>query len=126
MPGVETSQSGEPTFTPLPATPAAGQAVTHTVQPGENLFRIAQKYNVTVEALMGANGLSDPDTLSAGQVLVIPAGATTGAVTYVVQRGDTLFSIATRHETTVDALVALNGLSSADAIYVGQSLIIHP
>ncbi len=46
-------------------------ALTHTVRPGENLFRIGLRYGVTVEALRVANGLTG-DTIYAGQVLVIP------------------------------------------------------
>ncbi len=42
--------------------------------------------------------------------------------TYVVQRGDTLSAIATRHGTSVAALMALNGLASADRIQAGQIL----
>lgn len=48
---------------------------THTVQPGENLFRIALRYGVTVEALMQSNGLTDADTLLSGQTLTVPGEA---------------------------------------------------
>jgi LysM repeat protein len=57
----------------LPLAPSAAQdGTTHTVQPGENLFRIALRYNTTVEALAAANGIFDPASIYAGQVLVIP------------------------------------------------------
>jgi LysM repeat protein len=46
--------------------------VTHTVQSGEILSSIARKYNVTVEAIVEANELANPDSLNLGQVLVIP------------------------------------------------------
>ena len=45
---------------------------THTVQPGENLFRIALQYGTTVEALASANNISDPTHIYVGQVLTIP------------------------------------------------------
>jgi Immunoglobulin-like domain of bacterial spore germination/LysM domain len=51
--------------------------------------------------------------------------ATDTAVTYVVQAGDTLSSIARRFETTVAALIGLNNLPNADVIYVGQTLFIR-
>jgi LysM repeat protein len=53
-------------------TPPSGGAGTHTVQPGENLFRIALKYNMLYTALAAANGLSFPYTVYPGQRLVIP------------------------------------------------------
>lgn len=56
-----------------PQTPAAGQV--HVVRSGENLHLIAQRYNVSLAALMAENGLSDPDVVRIGQELRIPAAA---------------------------------------------------
>jgi LysM repeat protein len=53
------------------AVPPAGQT-THTVAAGENLFRISLKYNVTLQALMQANGITNPNLVYVGQVLRIP------------------------------------------------------
>lgn len=64
---------------PAPAVAQNGGTTTHVVQPGENLFRIALQYNVTVDALMVANGLTDSSLVRAGQVLVIPAGQSLAA-----------------------------------------------
>lgn len=50
--------------------------ITHTVRQGETLTGIAQQYGLTVEELMAVNGLSDPDLIQAGQVLIIPMTAT--------------------------------------------------
>ncbi len=47
---------------------------THTVQPGENLTAIARQYGVTVQALVAANQISNPDRVTAGTVLTIPDG----------------------------------------------------
>src|SRR5258708_24205673 len=54
-------------------THAQGGGSTHTVEKGENLFRIALRYNTTVEALVAANNLSDASHVFVGQVLIIPA-----------------------------------------------------
>ncbi|MCS6845691.1 MAG: LysM peptidoglycan-binding domain-containing protein [Caldilineales bacterium] len=54
--------------TPVPQAPAR----THTVQAGETLYGIAVKYGVTVQAIMQANNLTNPDFIRTGQVLVIP------------------------------------------------------
>jgi LysM repeat protein len=58
--------------TGMAAPTAAQTGQTHTVQAGENLFRIALRYGVTVETLASANGITDPTRIYAGQVLVIP------------------------------------------------------
>lgn len=58
-----------PTVTPLPrATPQSYQ-----VQPGDNLTTIARRFGLSVEALATANGLTDPNRLRPGDVLIIPA-----------------------------------------------------
>ena len=64
------------TSLPLPPAPSpvAATPVVHVVQSGETLGGIASQYNVTVEALMTANGLSNPNVLNVGQALTIPAG----------------------------------------------------
>ncbi len=59
--------------TTLPATPVPGTGqTTHTVKSGENLFRIALKYNKTPQALATANGITNPNLIYVGQILVIP------------------------------------------------------
>jgi len=121
--------------------PALGRSVTHVVRPGENLFRIALRYGVTVDAIARANGIVDPQRIRAGLVLTIPAppgrspapaaGAqrrplpksVAVARSYRIQRGDTLFAIARRFGTTVAALQAANGLRS-ELIHPGQTLTI--
>jgi LysM repeat protein len=54
-------------------------SVEHVVQANENLFRIAQQYGVTVQAIVEANNLTDPNNLTVGQVLIIPLGEDVGA-----------------------------------------------
>jgi LysM repeat protein len=56
----------------IPTVPGASGANTHTVQAGENLFRISLRYNVTIDALMRANGIYNPNLIYVGQVLRIP------------------------------------------------------
>lgn len=67
------------------AAPTAAQTgQTHTVQAGENLFRIALRYGLTVETLASANGITDPARIYVGQVLVIPDAAVTEPIPAVV------------------------------------------
>jgi D-alanyl-D-alanine carboxypeptidase len=70
---------GTRTPSPTPSRPTATAApipdATYTVQPGDTLAEIAERYNVTVGELMSANGIDDPTTLQVGQVLRIPGVA---------------------------------------------------
>ncbi|MFN2186098.1 MAG: LysM peptidoglycan-binding domain-containing protein, partial [Anaerolineae bacterium] len=111
------------------AGPAHAQGQTHTVRRGETLSSIAARYGTTVQAIVQVNGLANANYIYAGQRLIIPgsggsvASQSGASGAYTVQRGDTLYSIATRHGTTVAALVQANGLGSY-LIYVGQRLVI--
>jgi len=116
-----------PVETPTALPTATPGVMVHTVSFGETLFSIAQAYGVTVEAIAAANGLTYPYLIYVGQELVIPevgeATPVAGQV-YVVQYGDTLFSIAQAYGTTVEALAEANGLTHPYIIYVGQQLVI--
>ncbi len=107
-------------------TTAFAQNQTYVVQPGDTLFSIARSFGLTVQQIAAANGITNPALIYAGQVLVIPGGSGSGSetVTYTVQPGDTLFFIALRYGTTVNALANLNGLTNPDVLYVGQVLVI--
>jgi LysM repeat protein len=122
--GPTAEAAADATAAPTAVPPASGP-IYHTVQAGENLYRIAKRYGTTVEAIMAANDITDAHSLKVGQVLLIPAGGgTTGTGTYVVQPRDTLYSIAKRFGTTVETLAALNGIAPPYTIKVGQSLVI--
>lgn len=66
-----TGTPGPPPVTPFPSPPPPTQSV-HTVQAGETLGTIAQRYDVSIQDLMSANSLADPNVLDVGQRLVIP------------------------------------------------------
>jgi LysM repeat protein len=111
------------------ATPAFGQEpAVHVVQRGENLFRIALRYGVTVDVLAATNNLSNPRLIRVGQRLVIPQGtrptpSRTSRV-HIVQAGENLYRIARRYGVTTKALAVTNGIVNTSRIYVGQRLVI--
>ncbi len=96
--------------------------ITYTVVSGDSLWSIANRYGVTVQDLKTANNLTS-NLLSIGQVLIIPTnGTSTGSsITYTVVSGDSLWSIANRYNTTVDAIKSLNNLTS-NLLSIGQIL----
>lgn len=133
-----TAAAGAPTTTAA-AAPAAVATTAHTVRSGETVSAIAKRYGSTVQAVVAANGLDARAFIRAGQVLTIPAaGATsaatatttaaapaaTGAGTHTVVSGDTVGAIAKKYGTTVQAVVAANGLDARARIRVGQTLTI--
>lgn len=136
----------------VPAQPesAAGTAGEYVVASGDTLGRIAARYGTTVQALMAANHLANPELIYVGQRLVLASDAvqlpeaeapptetaaappaenasTADAVSgqrHVVALGETLAQIATRYGTTVSVLSSANGIVDPSLIYAGQVLTI--
>ena len=106
---------GENVPTPGPET----AYINYTVQAGDSLWLIAQRYGTTVSAIRQANGLTS-DVLQIGQVLRIPV-AQGSYVEYTVRAGDTLWELARRYGTTVEAIRQANGLTSS-VLQIGQVL----
>jgi membrane-bound lytic murein transglycosylase D len=117
----------------------------HTVKRGETLASIARRYKISLAELRQANDLSTRARVRASQTLMIPqrpaSGLPSTAVTrtastveapvrtaptstYRVQRGDTLYSIARRFDTTVDSIKQLNRLRS-NTINIGDRLTVR-
>lgn len=116
------------TVSELLKLPPTGGA-TYTAKAGDTLYSIARKYNVTVAALAKANNITNYNLIRVGQVLVIP-GTTAPtpppatSVKYTVKAGDTLYSIASKYNTTVAAIASANKITNTNLISVGQVLII--
>ena len=97
----------------------------YIVQKGDTLYSIANRFGLTVDELKAINNLTS-NIISTGQQLLINVNNIPDVEdVYVVQKGDTLYSIAKKFGLTIDELKTLNGLGS-DIISVGQQLIIKP
>ncbi len=104
-------------------------STSHTVQSGETLLGLALQYEVPMAALQLANDLGSSSNLWADQTLTVPpAAAWTGAspfwIVYEIQEGDTLTDITERYGLDFMGLVAVNELTDADTLSVGQPLIL--
>jgi murein DD-endopeptidase MepM/ murein hydrolase activator NlpD len=105
----------------LPLQIAFAQA-TVTVQPGDTLWALAQRYNTTAQDILQVNGLTGQD-LMPGAILNLPINSTAAPQTYTVQTGDTLYDIAVAFSVTADDLIAINNLDGT-TIKPGQTLIL--
>lgn len=106
--------------------------IIYVVKSGDNLYNIAKNYNTTVNDIKSFNNLTS-DNLSIGQIIKIPESTSIitpsedevineGSV-YVVQKGDTLYSIAKKFNTTVDNLRNINSIVG-DVLSIGMNLLI--
>ena len=102
-------------------SPSVDEGISYTVKKGDSLYSIAKKYNVTIDEIKELNNLTS-NLLSIGQVLLIPS-STPLETTYTVQKGDSLYSIAKKYNTSVDKLKELNSLTS-NMLSIGQILIV--
>jgi len=102
---------------------------SYVVQSGDNLSRIAARFNVSVEAIVQANQLKDPNAIRVGQTLIIPDGqpsaapAAGAATSYTVKSGDSVARIARKFNVSMDELIRVNNLKTT-VLQVGQVLII--
>ena len=98
----------------------------YIVKKNDSLWSIASKNNTTVDNIKKLNNLSS-NNLKIGQILKIRPNSEEDAVdnktTYVVKKGDSLWSIANKNNTTVDKIKKRNNLSS-NSLSIGQKLII--
>lgn len=115
---------------------------SYTVQPGDTLARISVRFNVSIEAIVRANQLKDPNAIRVGQVLIIPDGqpapvpttvsgnsaatpvaSAPAGNTYIVRPGDSVTRVANKFGITVDELMRVNNLTST-TLQIGQVLTI--
>ncbi|QTL99511.1 LysM peptidoglycan-binding domain-containing protein [Iocasia frigidifontis] len=106
--------------------------IYYTVKQGDLLYKIAQRYNISVNELIRANNISSPYYIYIGQSLIIPGKQEKPAENntdynysyYTIKQGDILWNIAQKYSTTVQRLVELNNIKDAYDLYIGRRLIV--
>ena len=118
-------------------TPTSSGGTIHHVASGDTLSSISRRYGIGLDRIVAANPGLDPHRIRIGQPIVVPKSgggapakqsstpsspppAKTG--NYRVRAGDTLSSIARRHNTSATKLMSLNSLSNPNALSIGQTL----
>lgn len=99
--------------------------LVYKVKKGDSLWDIAKEYNTTVDTLKKINNLSN-GKLTVNQQLFIPKNdnssvKNTGEINYVVQKGDNLWTIANKYDTTISDIKKLNNLKT-NTLQIGQVL----
>jgi LysM repeat protein len=133
---IPTASSPSTTTTAQPVARVAATS-TYTVVKGDTVSRIAAAQGTTIAAIAAANGLDGRALIRIGQQLTIPGAgaaaapttvatpaAATATAPYTVVAGDTVSRIASTRGTTVQAIVAANGLDPRAFIRIGQQLAI--
>lgn len=94
----------------------------YQVMSGDTVESIASKFNVSVDELLSLNGVSKNDIVP-GTLLVVPT-TNNNFTNYVIEKGDTLYTISSKYNVPVDMIVLLNGLNKNDYIYPGETIIL--
>jgi LysM repeat protein len=136
--------NNQPPAPPPTVAPAPVTGFSYVVQRGDNFYRLAQRFGVSLSLLYEVNHITNPNILFIGTVLIIPGATPTeavppapqptattspadlpGAFAYVVQPGDNLWRLSVRFGVSIARIKQLNGLVG-DIIFIGQTLIIAP
>ena len=100
----------------------------YVIGPGDTLFRLAQTYDTTVNAILSFNPGIDPDNLQIGQTICLPGPSPVvcppGSFPHLIQSGDTLFRLAQRYGTTVPAILAINPGTDPNNLRIGRTVCI--
>ncbi|WP_367139642.1 LysM peptidoglycan-binding domain-containing protein [Saccharothrix sp. HUAS TT1] len=102
--------------------PTPGGWVPYSVKAGENLSVLAARFGTSVDELVRVNAIRDRNLIYPTQVLMVPGGTGggDGSFPHRINPGETLSELAARFGTSVDAIVALNGIPDRDYVRTGD------
>jgi len=127
------------TYNVAKAKKVKSKTVNHSIKNGETLFTIARKHHTTIAEVEKANRLKKDERLKIGRVLKVPTNTynvpkikvvkkppthkkKTKLVNHSIKKGDTLFSIARKHQTTIAKVRSINGLKKDERLKIGRVL----
>ena len=97
------------------------QVIQYTVKPDDTVGSIAVDFGVSVNTVLWANNIKNPNSLNVGQTLKIPP--VTG-ILYTVKTGDTVKSIATKYKADSQSILSFNNVSEGQPLDVGSEIML--
>lgn len=103
--------------------------VYHVVVPGDTLYKISKFYNVSIQDLISVNSNIDPNVLRIGQRICIPVEipllpCSEKTTPYIIKKGDTLYSIASKFNMPINTILRFNPLLNPQKLMIGQRICI--
>lgn len=110
--------------------------ITYIVRAGNTLSEIALKYDTTINAIAGLNGIQNPNLIFVNQILKIDTTFSrseqfntdlqeTRHIIYTIKRGDTLTAIANKYGVSIQSIVELNEIVNPNLIFAGERIRIN-
>ncbi|MGI6364254.1 MAG: LysM peptidoglycan-binding domain-containing protein [Bacillota bacterium] len=112
---------------PSAQPPSCPNGFLYTIRAGDTFFTLAQRFGTTVQAIQQANPGVNPNNLQIGQQICIPQGqapSCPNGFLYIIQAGDTFFTLAQRFGTTVQAIQQANPGVNPNNLQIGQQICI--
>ena len=119
--------AGETLLVPTSSKTQVSDNEIYIVKRGDTLTSIAQKFGVSINSIISVNNISNPNLIFVGQRLKIPRNSIeitndTSHLLYRVRRGDTLYAISRRYNTSIANIVRLNRIANPNLIFPGELL----
>ena len=96
----------------------------YLIKSGDTLEGIAKKYHTTLDNILDLNNVRYISDLRVGNEIIVPKEKEMYFNTYLIEKGDNLYSIARRYNINPSLLAALNGLNMDDYIYPNEQILI--
>jgi len=98
------------------------QIAEYTVKSGDNLYKIAKAHHTTTKEVLEANKFRSNSDLVIGKAIKVPVDTYFHLKDYTIKRGDTLYAIARKHNTTTTRVLLANNMNRRDRLSVGKVL----
>lgn len=108
-------------LTTIPDSRKQSEPFDYTVEPGDSLSSVGNKFKISLDALKYVNNLSDGSVLRVGQVLVIPP---VSGLIHKVARGESLASISNKYDVPAQAIADFNYILDTSSLAVGTELVV--